>query len=60
MAVTIQGFLGSKLSGTCAISVTFWRPLPSSRRAMYSLPATLPVPCVTWPVAVTLGPYSVP
>ena len=52
----MQGFCGSKLAGTWAISVTFWRPLPSSRMASVSVPATLPSPLVTTPLAVTLGP----
>lgn len=47
MAVIMQGFLGSgKLAGTCTMSVTFLRPVPSSANAMYSVPATLPSPVV--------------
>ena len=60
VAVIMQGFLGSKLAGTCTMRVTFLRPVPSSANAMYSVPATLPSPVVTLPCASTLGPYSVP
>ena len=45
-----------KLSGTCTMSVTFLRPVPSSENAMYSMPAILPSPAVTRPCASTLGP----
>jgi len=55
-----QGFFGSKLVGTCTISVTFWRPLPSSAKAMYSVPGTLPSLATTVPCASTFGPYRVP
>ena len=56
VAVIMQGFLGSKLAGTCTMRVTFLRPVPSSANAMYSVPATLPSPVVTLPCASTLGP----
>ena len=60
VAVITQGLAGLKLAGTCTISVTFWRPLPSSANAMYSVPATLPSLAVTLPCASTLGPYRLP
>jgi hypothetical protein len=40
--VTIQGFFGSKLAGTCTISETFSIPDPSPAKARYSSPATFP------------------
>jgi len=30
VAVMMQGLAASKLFGTCTMSVTFWRPVPSS------------------------------
>ena len=56
VAVMMHGLTGSNVAGTCTISVTFFAPLPSSLKAMYSVPATLPSPAVTTPADVTLGP----
>ena len=56
----MQGLFGSKVAGSWTIRVTFLRPVPSSLKAMYSVPATLPSLAVTVLAEVTFGPYSVP
>lgn len=60
VAVTMHGFAGSKLAGTCTSSVTFLRPLPSSEYARYSVPAILPSPRVSLPARSTFGPQKRP
>ena len=52
----MQGLFGSKVAGSWTIRVTFLRPVPSSLKAMYSVPATLP----SLAAAPTFGPYRVP
>ncbi len=59
-AVMMQGALRSNVAGICTIMPTFLRPVPSSAKAMNSLPAILPSPAVTAPADVTFGPYRVP
>ena len=57
---TMQGLLALKLSGTCTAITVCLRPVPSSSTATYSRPGIRPSLLVTWPSAVTLGPYSRP
>ena len=45
-----------KVEGTCTIKVTLRKPLPSSLKAMASMPATLPSPLPATPLLSTFGP----
>ena len=56
----MHGLRTSNEAGSCTIKVTFCAPLPSSLKAMYSVPATLPSAAVTTPAEVTFGPYRLP
>jgi hypothetical protein len=60
VAVTMHGSFTLKESGICTINVTFWRPVPPSRKVRYSSPATFPSPSVSLPVRSTFGPKSTP